>query len=527
MREAGKSSYTTRTKREQRVGMFSKANELANGMTAASATLLRENGPPKNRRGSPRKALNWVVLVYFDKNNWGRLLDINESGMCIEFAEPPLPGRRIRFTLETMGRIPAIPGGEVSGKKFQAGGEIKWTREFERTAGVRFTELAEESRKQIRQWLLCESPNGDAAWGNETKGMAEAPVPQPELPEAVEVWAVSSSKVAEYGPWLEVEKFESSFETAETLEPRQFEEILDAATFQAYGKVVSEEKRDREPTSGAKGWKERGRRLAVPASLVILGAIAGLKLVLPSGTHPPGAAARIRSGEAAQSEPVHAEYRSNARDANPFFVEVQDAENRRWLLWFDHNSAQTVSVRAIPQPTLASSSAVPEETGGPARQTASAKSGRAHRFALVRPKVERPKVEGLPEVSIFNAPAVASKTGQPPDNALGGILTKVVKPDPATGTLRVASEVQQARVVSSVPPVYPALAKVNRISGDVTLDALVDASGKVADVRVVGGPNLLREAAINALRLWKYEPARSAGQPVSSHLSVTMKFHFE
>ena len=62
------------------------------------------------------------------------------------------------------------------------------------------------------------------------------------------------------------------------------------------------------------------------------------------------------------------------------------------------------------------------------------------------------------------------------------------------------------------------------MAGDVTLDALVDESGNVLDVKVIAGPLLLRDAAMEALRQWKYEPARLDGQPTPMHLTVTVKF---
>jgi protein TonB len=85
--------------------------------------------------------------------------------------------------------------------------------------------------------------------------------------------------------------------------------------------------------------------------------------------------------------------------------------------------------------------------------------------------------------------------------------------------------VQQARLIQSMPPAYPALARANRVSGDVLLDALIDASGKVTDVKVISGPVLLQQAAIETVRHWKYEPARLDEQAVAMHLTVTVKFH--
>ena len=73
-------------------------------------------------------------------------------------------------------------------------------------------------------------------------------------------------------------------------------------------------------------------------------------------------------------------------------------------------------------------------------------------------------------------------------------------------------------------PSYPQIARANRLAGDVTLDALVDEAGSVKDVKVLTGPLLLREAAKEALRRWKYEPARLDGKPTAMHLTVTVKF---
>jgi protein TonB len=88
----------------------------------------------------------------------------------------------------------------------------------------------------------------------------------------------------------------------------------------------------------------------------------------------------------------------------------------------------------------------------------------------------------------------------------------------------VGGDVQPARLIRAVLPSYPQIAKSNRVTGDVTLDALIDASGSVKDVSVISGPVFLREAAKVALRQWKYEPARLDGQATAMHLTVTVKF---
>jgi TonB family protein len=89
------------------------------------------------------------------------------------------------------------------------------------------------------------------------------------------------------------------------------------------------------------------------------------------------------------------------------------------------------------------------------------------------------------------------------------------------------SDVKPATLISSVPPVYPQMAKTQRITGAVTIDALIDATGHVASMAIVSGPALLQEAAKESLRHWKYEPAQLHGKPVPMHMQVTIQFKLQ
>jgi len=55
-------------------------------------------------------------------------------------------------------------------------------------------------------------------------------------------------------------------------------------------------------------------------------------------------------------------------------------------------------------------------------------------------------------------------------------------------------------LISSVPPAYPSLARTQRISGDVKIDALIDEHGRVTAMKVVSGPAMLYQARQDALR---------------------------
>jgi TonB family protein len=70
-----------------------------------------------------------------------------------------------------------------------------------------------------------------------------------------------------------------------------------------------------------------------------------------------------------------------------------------------------------------------------------------------------------------------------------------------------------------VPPIYPELAKRMKITGEVKVDATVDADGKVTDAKAVSGSRVLCMAAEDAVRKWKF-----AAGPGVAHVDVSVKF---
>jgi TonB family protein len=112
--------------------------------------------------------------------------------------------------------------------------------------------------------------------------------------------------------------------------------------------------------------------------------------------------------------------------------------------------------------------------------------------------------------------------------ALGaGLAASTSQPAAPVAALLVGGDVKQARLISSAPPSYPSLAKTQHVAGDVRVDALIDASGRVTTMKVVSGPTLLHQAAMDALRQWKYQPATLNGNAVPMHLTVTIQFRLQ
>jgi len=142
---------------------------------------------------------------------------------------------------------------------------------------------------------------------------------------------------------------------------------------------------------------------------------------------------------------------------------------------------------------------------------------------LATPKINR---GGSTSANGDAAPALLdvnpSANGSAPVSALGAShKSEPVAPVPIGG------DVKPARLLKSVPPVYPEIARSQHVSGNVQIDALIDENGTVSSVKVLSGPALLHQAAINALKQWKYQPAELDGKPTPMHLTVTLQFRVQ
>jgi protein TonB len=78
--------------------------------------------------------------------------------------------------------------------------------------------------------------------------------------------------------------------------------------------------------------------------------------------------------------------------------------------------------------------------------------------------------------------------------------------------------------VQKVTPSYPEEAKTKHIHGDVILYVVIDKQGNVISTRAVSGDPLLAEAAVNAVKQWKYKPFLLNDEPVAIETSVKIQF---
>jgi len=124
---------------------------------------------------------------------------------------------------------------------------------------------------------------------------------------------------------------------------------------------------------------------------------------------------------------------------------------------------------------------------------------------------------GLPAVAI----PVQPESGP---NVSAFVLAPQPPAPPASLSPERGGKVDPAQLIERKAPVYPAAAQQNHISGSVELSFHIGADGRVNHLNVVKGNPLLARAAVEAVQLWHYKPARVNGIPVESESSIVIVF---
>jgi len=155
---------------------------------------------------------------------------------------------------------------------------------------------------------------------------------------------------------------------------------------------------------------------------------------------------------------------------------------------------------------------------------------------LMAPKVIPKDIKIIKEEAEPDMGSVGAVGGVPggvAGGSMGGVLGGVIggmgsappPPKPKqTGPLRVGGNVQAAKIINRVQPIYPPLARQTRISGTVRLHAIIGKDGTIQSLEVVSGHPLLQQAALDAVRQWRYQPTLLNGDPVDVDTTIDVIF---
>jgi len=139
---------------------------------------------------------------------------------------------------------------------------------------------------------------------------------------------------------------------------------------------------------------------------------------------------------------------------------------------------------------------------------------------------ETPLPPPVPGPVDFGVPVGDSPGGGflPGGGVVGDPLPPPPPPPPAPRQAMRVSGLQAPRKIRDVAPRYPAIAQSSRVEGVVILEAVIAEDGSVQDVRVLRSKPLLDEAAVEAVRQWRFTPTLLGGQPVPVVMTVTVSF---
>lgn len=149
----------------------------------------------------------------------------------------------------------------------------------------------------------------------------------------------------------------------------------------------------------------------------------------------------------------------------------------------------------------------------------------------VTPLIEDPGIEGIstspastPTASHQLLPNIGSAPPPPPEPVAAKPPEPAKKP---TGPLRVGGQVMSAKLIHQVKPIYPPLARNARVSGAVKLTATIGRDGSIANLQLLSGPPLLINAALDAVRQWRYQPTLLNGEPVEVLTQIDVNFNLQ
>jgi protein TonB len=162
--------------------------------------------------------------------------------------------------------------------------------------------------------------------------------------------------------------------------------------------------------------------------------------------------------------------------------------------------------RRVPAPAVVAAPGVPLE----------APSGIKRETGIERPPVQLAvdpaATGGSSVVAGLNLPGVVEAPPEPP---------RVVAP------YRTGGVIQQPRRIRDVPPAYPMPARMTKVEGVVIIEAIISTTGEVQDARILKSVPLLDQAALDAVRQWRYTPSLLNGIPVPVVFTVTVQFRLQ
>ncbi len=90
--------------------------------------------------------------------------------------------------------------------------------------------------------------------------------------------------------------------------------------------------------------------------------------------------------------------------------------------------------------------------------------------------------------------------------------------------IRIHTGVDKPIIIKRVEPRYPDVARAARVEGIVILEAIINKRGRVDSVKILRSIPLLDSSAVEAVKQWRFKPAKINGVPVKCYFTLTVRF---
>jgi protein TonB len=219
---------------------------------------------------------------------------------------------------------------------------------------------------------------------------------------------------------------------------------------------------------------------------------------------------------------------------------ITPTQTRKWMVFALALNASILAVlislpliypEGLPGQILHRTLGIAVPSAAPAVASHPATSTVAHFNPLIPPTdlTRLPKIDMKPDAaappapySSLSLPDGVAGADKPAENVFRPSPPPLVKP-PAPQRIAI-SHLEESSLVYKVTPAYPPIARATHTSGTVSLAATISKTGAIENLRVVSGPPLLRDAALDAVRQWRYRPYLLNGQPVEVDTTVQVVF---
>ena len=179
------------------------------------------------------------------------------------------------------------------------------------------------------------------------------------------------------------------------------------------------------------------------------------------------------------------------------------------------------------QPATDNQPANEEEAANPAQVQSEMMNDQLTAPTQIPQGIKKPVADNGPPPASFGSAGADGLGGNGAiDGVFNGHAQRVTKVAPLK-PLVISSGVAAGMLIQKMPPAYPPIAKSAHVSGTVELHATISKNGTIKDLHVVSGPAMLRQAAADAVRNWRYRPYRLNNEPTEIETTISVIFSLD